>query len=128
MQPFTKPHIIKKTFHTTQEKRTLQSGYSIEEAKSLENTSGQLDPGLIYLIYCFIGVKVKKSGIIVCLCVRVCVFILNYILVTNVDIASQVHNFKTLLENKRNKNDSDVTWSINDCSKKQVANILDLED
>lgn len=44
-----------------QEKKALQLGYSFEDAKILEQ-SGQLQPGMLYLIYSFVGIQIKKSG------------------------------------------------------------------
>jgi hypothetical protein len=60
IQVMVKPVIISKQYRTLQERHALQNGFTGEDARSLELT-GELHPGIINIIYQFIGIKLADS-------------------------------------------------------------------
>ncbi|KAI9485492.1 MAG: Poly(A) polymerase central domain-containing protein [Benjaminiella poitrasii] len=104
IQPIIKPKIIVKNYRTIQERKALQSGMSVEDAKVLDQT-GTLSPGTIYLSYYLIGVQLEDSC-------------------KSIDLSMETSRFKATLESKRNRKDGDVQWAFNVATRAEVSNLL----
>lgn len=59
IQAMVNPTIISGHYRTTQERNALQNGASPSDAKDL-GTVGDLNPGVINIIYQFIGIQLKE--------------------------------------------------------------------
>jgi hypothetical protein len=56
IQAMVKPKIVTKNYKTIQERNALQSGSAGEVSRAMELT-GELNPGIINIIYHFIGIN-----------------------------------------------------------------------
>lgn len=60
IQPVIKPIVLFQNYRTNEERKALEMGMSVEEAKQLDS-NGQLNPGMVHLIYFFIGIQTESS-------------------------------------------------------------------
>lgn len=60
IQPVTKPKLAFHSYRTNEERKALESGMSVAEAKQLD-LNGQLNPGMVYLSFFFIGIQTESS-------------------------------------------------------------------
>lgn len=104
LQAMVKPFVLTYNYKTTQERMALQNGMSPEEAKT-QSMVGAINPGILNIIYSFVGIKLEDGC-------------------TNVDLTEEMRAFLIHLEGKRNKKDEDVKWSLNMMRKVEVAKIL----
>ncbi|KAL9558737.1 hypothetical protein MBANPS3_000784 [Mucor bainieri] len=104
IQPVTKPKVVTRDYHTNEERKALEMGMSVAEAKLLD-LSGQLNPGTVYLSFFFIGLQVENS----------CQFL---------NLSKPVDQFEKLLHNRRTRYDEDVRWHVTAFNRKKVKDII----
>ncbi|KAF1798466.1 Poly(A) polymerase central domain-containing protein [Mucor lusitanicus] len=104
IQPVTKPKIEHYNYRTNEERKALELGMSVAEARQLD-LNGQLIPGMVYLSFFFIGIQAENS----------CQFL---------DLSEEVELFEKLLHSRRTKYDDDVRWHITALSRKKVKDII----
>ncbi|KAL7318494.1 hypothetical protein PS15m_001732 [Mucor circinelloides] len=104
IQPVTKPKLSIHNYRTNEERKALEMGMSVEEAKQLD-LNGQLNPGMVYLSFFFIGIQTEDS----------CHFL---------NLSEHVESFEKLLHSRRTKYDDDVRWHVTAFTRKKVKDIV----
>ncbi|KAK4515446.1 uncharacterized protein ATC70_010392 [Mucor velutinosus] len=104
IQPVTKPKTSFHSYRTNEERKALEMGMSVAEAKQLD-LNGQLNPGTVYLSFFFIGIQAESAS--------------QYL-----NLSEPVDSFQKLLHSRRTKYDDDVRWHVTAFKRKKVKDII----
>ncbi|KAI8091772.1 Poly(A) polymerase central domain-containing protein [Thamnidium elegans] len=107
IQAMVNPTIVIRHYRSEQERAALQNGVPPEVAKDM-GLMGGLNPGTINIIYHFIGIQLNESH-------------------TFVDLSEDIKTFYAILENKRNRHDDDLKWSVSAMKKIDVAKMMSID-
>lgn len=125
IQPVTKPKLSIHNYRTNEERKALEMGMSVEEAKQLD-LNGQLNPGMVYLSFFFIGIQTEDSCKVSHIVERSsCMELLTLSIIGHfLNLSEHVESFEKLLHSRRTKYDDDVRWHVTAFTRKKVKDIV----
>lgn len=131
IQAMVKPTIVISHFKSEQEKIALRNGVPPEEARDM-GLMGDLNPGTLNIIYHFIGIQLHGSSKYLCVHTKkkkeaFQLILYSFFLDMDIDLSEEIKTFYAVLENKRNRHDEDLKWSVSAMKKIDVARVMGID-